>query len=114
MSKKLAFSVTLDDLETQTFRAGGPGGQNQNKRDTGVRLIHHPSGARGEAREERTQLANKKLAFQKLVKSLPFRIWVHRQLAEGPTPEQIVATQMAPANLVVEYKKDGVWVPADK
>jgi protein subunit release factor B len=62
MARELVLSVTLKDCEVQTFRAGGKGGQNQNKRDTGVRIIHHPSGARGEARDERSQLQNKRLA----------------------------------------------------
>jgi protein subunit release factor B len=66
-------SVTIHDCEVQTFRSGGKGGQNQNKRDTGVRVIHHPSGARGESREERSQLQNKKLAFRRMVDSKPFR-----------------------------------------
>lgn len=60
--KQLMFSVTLADCDMQTFRAGGKGGQNQNKRDTGVRIIHRASGARGEARDERSQLQNKRLA----------------------------------------------------
>ena len=46
----------------ETFRAGGPGGQNQNKRNTGVRWIHVPSGATGEARDHRTQGENKRAA----------------------------------------------------
>lgn len=53
---ELAFSVTIKDCTVQTFRSGGKGGQNQNKRDTGVRIIHRPSGAVGESRQHRTQL----------------------------------------------------------
>jgi len=60
--RELMFSVTLTDCDVQTFRAGGKGGQNQNKRETGVRIIHRASGARGEARDERSQLQNKRLA----------------------------------------------------
>lgn len=67
------FSVTLKDCEQQTFRSGGKGGQNQNKRETGVRIIHHPSGARGEARDERSQLQNKKLAFRRMAEHPLFR-----------------------------------------
>lgn len=74
MERELAFSVTIHDCEVQTFRAGGKGGQNQNKRDTGVRVIHHPSGARGESREERSQLQNKRAAFKRMVASGAFRI----------------------------------------
>ena len=68
------FSVTLKDCEVQTFRSGGKGGQNQNKRDTGVRIIHHPSGARGEARDERSQLLNKRLAFKRMADHPLFRV----------------------------------------
>lgn len=74
MTRKLLFSVTLKDCEVQTFRAGGKGGQNQNKRDTGVRIIHHPSGARGEARDERSQLCNKRLAFKRMADHPLFRV----------------------------------------
>jgi protein subunit release factor B len=38
-------SVTLADCRVDTFRAGGKGGQNQNKRETGVRITHRASGA---------------------------------------------------------------------
>lgn len=77
--RHLVFSVTLADCEVQTFAAGGPGGQNQNKRHTGVRIIHHPSGARGESREHRTQLDNKKAAFRRMADSSLFKTWVARQ-----------------------------------
>ena len=72
--RQLVLSVTIHDCEVQTFRSGGKGGQNQNKRDTGVRVIHHPSGARGESREQRSQLQNKRTAFKKMVDSGAFRI----------------------------------------
>ena len=74
MTRTRILSVTIHDCEVQTFRSGGKGGQNQNKRDTGVRVIHHPSGARGESREERSQLQNKKLAFRRMVDSAAFRL----------------------------------------
>jgi len=69
-------SVSVHDCEVQTFRSGGSGGQNQNKRDTGVRIIHHPSGARGESREERSQLQNKRTAFYRMVNSDKFKLWL--------------------------------------
>ncbi len=67
-------SVTIHDCDVQHFRSGGKGGQNQNKRDTGTRIIHRPSGARGEARDERSQLQNKKLAFRRMVESPAFQL----------------------------------------
>jgi protein subunit release factor B len=68
--------ITAKDCVRQTFRAGGKGGQNQNKRDTGVRFIHPPSGARGEARDERTQAANTRLAWRRMAESPEFQRWV--------------------------------------
>ena len=67
-------SVTIHDCEVQHFRSGGKGGQNQNKRDTGTRIIHQASGARGEARDERSQLQNKRLAFRRMAESPAFQV----------------------------------------
>lgn len=80
--RQLLFSVTLADCDVDTFRAGGPGGQNQNKRNTGVRVTHRASGAVGTARDERSQLQNKKLAFRRMAQSALFEAWVARQSHE--------------------------------
>lgn len=80
--RQLLFSVTLADCDMDTFRAGGPGGQNQNKRNTGVRVTHRASGAVGTARDERSQLQNKKLAFKRMAESTLFKAWVARQSHE--------------------------------
>lgn len=99
MRKKL-FSVTIKDCEVQTFRAGGKGGQNQNKRDSGVRVIHHPSGARGESREARGQRENKVKAFSRMAKSPTFQSWAKRQ-ALGI--DEAVEQAMQPENIKIEY-----------
>lgn len=113
------FSITLADCEVQTFRAGGPGGQNQNKRDTGVRIIHPPSGARGESREERSQLQNKKLAFRRMAEHPLFRAWVARQSHTYKEAEkraqQWVDQQMAdPSTVKFEVRHKGRWVGVDQ
>jgi protein subunit release factor B len=72
-------SVTLADCSVQTFRAGGKGGQNQNKRESGVRVIHRPSNARGESRSEREQLANRKKAFRRMTETVEFKTWLLQQ-----------------------------------
>ena len=77
--KTLVLTVTINDCEQQFFRSGGPGGQNQNKRETGVRIIHHPSGARGEARDERSREQNRKLAFNRMASSPEFYVWAKQQ-----------------------------------
>ena len=68
--------LTRDDFEIQSFRSGGPGGQHQNKTETGIRIIHHASGARAESREERSQLQNKQIAFRKLATDPKFVAWL--------------------------------------
>lgn len=105
-----AFSVTIHDCTVQTFRSGGKGGQNQNKRETGVRVIHSPSGAVGESREERSQLINKQRAFRRMEESPKFRLWVNRELHGLESVEQKVARDMQPQNLVVEGREAGQWV----
>lgn len=109
MSRTKVLTVTIKDCQVQTFRAGGKGGQNQNKRDSGVRVIHPPSGARGESREERSQLENKKAAFTRMAMSEEFQRWIrlrHAQLC-GEI-DAAVEEAMRPENLLVEtYDPDG-------
>jgi len=73
-SKEKILSLTKKDFEVQTFQSGGPGGQNQNKTDSGVRVIHKNSGATGESREFKSKKRNKEIAFQRLTKSDKFNI----------------------------------------
>lgn len=54
----IEIEIKPDDLIKQTFSAGGPGGQHQNKTQSGVRLIHVPTGVRAESRTERSQHKN--------------------------------------------------------
>lgn len=54
------------DIEFETFRSGGKGGQHQNKTDSGVRATHIPTGIITECREERSQIQNKKRCIEKI------------------------------------------------
>jgi protein subunit release factor B len=67
------------DCDIAFFIAGGPGGQHRNKVETGVRLIHRPSGITVAATERRSQAANREMAFARMAQRL-------QRLQHHPTP----------------------------
>ncbi len=73
--------IKSDDLIKQTFCSGGPGGQHQNKTQSGVRWIHTPSGVAAESRTERSQIKNAENAMN-LLKARLYRIEEMKLLAE--------------------------------
>ena len=58
------------DLEFQTYRSSGAGGQHINKTESAIRIIHHPSGVIVECQEERSQYKNKDKAMKMLYSKL--------------------------------------------
>jgi len=54
------------DCEMTFLVAGGPGGQHRNRSATGVRLKHLPTGITVTATERRSQMANRRAAFERL------------------------------------------------
>lgn len=58
------------DCDITFFIAGGPGGQHRNKVETGVRLVHRPSGMIVTATERRSQYANRDAAFTRMAARL--------------------------------------------
>lgn len=122
-NKELLFSITKKDLDISTFRAGGPGGQSQNKTDSAVRIKHRDSGAVAESRESRSQAENKSIAWKRLIETPTFKLWLKKSIAEASLSSDekrsrekriadSVARQMHPANILEETQDEtGTWVP---
>ena len=61
---------TSEEFRIEYFHCGGNGGQNVNKVETGVRVIHIPTGLVSECTEERSQLQNRKKAMERLKRKI--------------------------------------------
>ena len=69
------------DLKVEFYRSGGPGGQNVNKVETAVRVIHLPTGLAVSSQAQRSQVQNREYAL-KLLKAKLFRLMEKEKVAE--------------------------------
>ncbi len=74
--------IPAEDLDVQFARSSGPGGQNVNKRETAVRLVHRPSGIAVHVDSERSQMQNREKALELL------RGKLHRKQEEDREKEE--------------------------
>jgi peptide chain release factor 2 len=77
----IQIEIRPEDLKRDTFRSGGPGGQHQNKTESGVRYTHLPTGVAAESRTERSQHKNDANAMA-LLKAKLYKIEEEKRRAE--------------------------------
>lgn len=115
--RTLVRRLTAKDFEWEYFRAGGNGGQKQNKTSSAARCRHRESGAVTESREHREQRMNRRACLAKMRDHPKFKAWARMEVARSlgqPSPEEVVEEMMArEQDFVTEVKDDrGRWVEA--
>jgi protein subunit release factor B len=114
---KLLFSVTANDCEWKYTKGTGSGGQKKNKTSSAVHCIHRPSGAHGYSEASRSQLDNKRDAFQKMADSAEFKKWHHMETMRRTGQAQIIEEEVKREmkKIKVEIKnEEGRWTEVDK
>ena len=75
------FKIPEEDLKVEFFRSSGPGGQNVNKVETAVRVIHQPTGISAASQVERSQTQNRQRAL-KILKAKLIKLMEEKQEEE--------------------------------
>ncbi len=115
LDEDVTIEIRDEDLETQTFRSGGAGGQHVNKTESAVRIIHKPSGIVVACQSERSQHKNKSSAMKMLRAKLYEKQEaekaakmgdVHAQKKAIEWGSQIRSYVLAPYRLVTDHRTD--------
>ena len=78
VDETIEININPSDIDWQTFRSSGAGGQSVNKIESAVRLRHEPSGLIIECQQERSQLLNKEKAMN-MLKSKLYQIEIEKK-----------------------------------
>jgi len=95
-------ALNRTDVRLEAFRAGGPGGQHQNKTDSAIRATHVPTGLTVVSRTQRSQHRNKDVALVRLADKL--QLMNELALSQGRGAENQMHRQLERGNPVRVFK----------
>ena len=111
-AKSLPDDVLLEECELDVFVASGPGGQHRNKTESGVRIVHKPTGVTVTATERRSQHENRSHALARLrerLEKLAFVPKVRRPTKKTRGSQERRLTAKKQASQVKQQRRSKDW-----